>query len=217
MACLLIFQTSYCRISVVSENSVLFQLTKSIDDSGMIAEIPNESILLAGGAFLIGWVLASAYSSLRARFRVKKRDSRDDRIRELEAELRIAATEQDKLSGKIERLNEELKANLASAETRDSVISKQQSKIDQMASDLKESVIKTRELRAELTERAAENVQAEVKLREVETELSVAHASTDMISTGILDYTTETDNVGADNTTDTDQAAVRTKRSDVYS
>ena len=50
------------------------------------------------------------------------------------------------------------------------------------------SIIKTRELRAELAERATENVHAEAKIREVETELSVAHASTDMIATGILDY-----------------------------
>jgi hypothetical protein len=48
--------------------------------------------------------------------------------------------------------------------------------------------MKTRELRAELTERATESVYAEAKIREVETELSVAQASTDMIATGILDY-----------------------------
>ena len=47
---------------------------------------------------------------------------------------------------------------------------------------------KTRELRGELSNRAAENVKSEVKLREVETELSVAQASTDMIATGVLDY-----------------------------
>ena len=37
-------------------------------------------------------------------------------------------------------------------------------------------------------ERATENVRSEVKLREVETELSVAQASTDLIATGVLDY-----------------------------
>ena len=44
------------------------------------------------------------------------------------------------------------------------------------------------ELRAELSQRAEQNVRSEVKLREVETELSVAQASTDMIATGVLDY-----------------------------
>jgi hypothetical protein len=39
-----------------------------------------------------------------------------------------------------------------------------------------------------LSDRATENLRSEVKLREVETELSVAQASTDMIATGVLDY-----------------------------
>ena len=64
----------------------------------------------------------------------------------------------------------------------------QQSQIEKIKSDLKESVLKTRELRSELTERATENVHAEAKIREVETELSVAQASTDLIATGVLDY-----------------------------
>jgi hypothetical protein len=47
-------------------------------------------------------------------------------------------------------------------------------------------------------------VQAEAKLREVETELSVAHASRDMLATGILDYESaldddEADDEGGDN------------------
>ncbi|MDX1509116.1 MAG: hypothetical protein R3358_12595, partial [Woeseiaceae bacterium] len=36
--------------------------------------------------------------------------------------------------------------------------------------------------------RAEENVRSEAKLREVETELSVAQASSELISTGVLDY-----------------------------
>ena len=48
--------------------------------------------------------------------------------------------------------------------------------------------MKTRELRAELSDRATENLKSEVKLREVETELEVAQASTDLLATGVLDY-----------------------------
>jgi hypothetical protein len=48
--------------------------------------------------------------------------------------------------------------------------------------------MKTRELRAELADRATQSVHAEAKIREVETELSVAQASTDLIATGVLDY-----------------------------
>ena len=48
-------------------------------------------------------------------------------------------------------------------------------------------------MREELANRAAENLKSEVKLREVETELSVAQASTDMIATGVLDYSLSPD------------------------
>ncbi len=74
--------------------------------------------------------------------------------------------------------------------------------------DLKESVKKTRELRAELTERATENLKSEVKLREVETELQVAQASTDMIATGVLDYSLAPDAPDAESTSDNDDADI---------
>ena len=40
---------------------------------------------------------------------------------------------------------------------------------------------------------------AEAKIREVETELSVAQASTDMIATGVLDYSFKPDKQDPDN------------------
>ena len=65
--------------------------------------------------------------------------------------------------------------------------------IEEAIGYLKDSVKKTRELRHELSHRAEENVRSEVKLREVETELSVAQASTDLIATGVLDYSVAPD------------------------
>ena len=53
----------------------------------MFVELPQQLILYTAGAFLIGWLLASVNATLGARSRAKKRDPRDDRIRELEAEL----------------------------------------------------------------------------------------------------------------------------------
>lgn len=154
----------------------------------MFVDLPQELILYTAGAFLLGWLLSSISSSMGARQRAQKRDPRDDRIRELEAELRIAHTDSDQSSSELERLEDELKETTIGIERRDGVISDQQSKLDRINSDLKDSVLKTRELRGELTERATENVHAEAKIREVETELSVAQASTDMIATGVLDY-----------------------------
>lgn len=157
----------------------------------MFVELSQNLILVAVGAFLLGWLLSSISSSLGSRYKAKKRDARDDRIRSLEADLRVAKTDADRSQENIEKLEEELKDTHVGIERRDNVITEQQLKIDRVSRDLKESVIKTRELRAELAERATENVHAEARIREVQTELSVAQASQDMLATGILDYDTE--------------------------
>jgi TolA-binding protein len=154
----------------------------------MFVEFDQNLILMTAGAFLFGWLLSSISSAIGAKQRAKKRDARDDRIRELEAEVRIAKSESEKNSTDSKGLEEKLKETTIGLERRDYVITDQQAKMEQIKRDLRESVLKTRELRAELAERATENVHAEAKIREVETELSVAQASTDMIATGVLDY-----------------------------
>ncbi len=191
-----------------SENSVLFCTANPNNDSQMFVELPQELILYTAGAFLIGWLLSSINASLGARSRAKKRDPRDDRIRELEAELRIAQGNSDKSMSERERLEEELKETTIGIERRDTVITDQQSKLERVKADLKDSVIKTRELRAELAERATENVHAEAKIREVETELSVAQASTDLIATGVLDYSMAPEKEDGDSANEDDSADV---------
>ena len=178
----------------------------------MFVELPNELILSVGAAFVLGWVLATIIGSLRARNRASRRDPRDDRIRELEAELRIARSEGAGSRTDLEKLEDELKETTVGLERRDNVITNQQSKLEKVASDLKESVLKTRELRSELTERATQSVHAEAKIREVETELSVAQASTDMIATGVLDYSfipdkQDPDEVDSDNDDSTEEVS----------
>jgi len=154
----------------------------------MFVDLPQNLILMTAGAFLIGWILSAISSRLGDKHRARRRDPRDDRIRSLEAELRIAQADADKHREKCEQLEGELEDINESVEKRDNVISHQQNKLEQTTADLKDSVMKTRELRTELSERATENLKSEVKLREVETELEVAQASTDLIATGILDY-----------------------------
>ncbi len=154
----------------------------------MFFEIPQNLILIAGGAFLVGWLLSSISWALKSKIRAKKRDPRDDRIRSLEAELRIAVSKSEKSGEEVAKLKKDLEEANDGQIKRDNVISHQQDKLEVMAADLKDSVLKTRELRNELSERATENLKSEVKLREVETELEVAQASTDMIATGVLDY-----------------------------
>ena len=154
----------------------------------MFFEIPQNLILMTAGAFLVGWLLSSITRSIGSSFKAKKRDPRDDRIRSLEAELRIAQSDSESLKETSVLLAKDLEEAKEDIEKRDNVITHQQEKIETINSDLKESVLKTRELRNELSDRATENIKSEVKLREVETELSVAQASTDMIATGVLDY-----------------------------
>lgn len=175
----------------------------------MFVDLPDQLILYTAGAFLLGWLLSSISSSMTSRHRARKRDPRDDRIRELEAELRIATNESGKSMTELERLEEELKETTVGIERRDTVITEQQSKLERMQADLKDSVLKTRELRGELAERATENVHAEAKIREVETELSVAQASTDLIATGVLDYSLAPDTEeGSDSANEDVQAEV---------
>lgn len=176
------------RAGVQSENSVLLWTVIPNNHNAMFVDLPEQLILYTAGAFLLGWLLSSVSSRVTRRYETKKRDPRDDRIRTLEAELRIARGDSEKTSTRLERLEAELKETTIGIERRDNIISDQMAKIEKFKADLKDSVIKTRELRAELADRATENVHAEAKIREVETELSVAQASTDMIATGILDY-----------------------------
>ena len=154
----------------------------------MFFELPQNLVLMTVGAFLLGWILSSISSRMGSATRAGKQDPRDARIRSLEAELRIAQQELAQLQENGEQLEKDLAESAAVIEERGRIISHQQRHVEELKKDLKESVLKTRELRAELSERAEESVRSEVKLREVETELSVAQASTDMIATGVLDY-----------------------------
>lgn len=155
----------------------------------MFAEIPHKVVLLATGAFLLGWVLASISARIGARHQARKRDPRDDRIRGLEAEQRISRSTLEDVRRQLDDTRKDLQLARDDVAKRDNVIDHQQRNLEKLKADLRESVRKTRELRDDLKERATENLRAEVKQRELETELSVAQASTDLIATGVLDYT----------------------------
>jgi hypothetical protein len=147
----------------------------------MFMDTPDTLLYVAGAAFLLGWLVGKIGANLGGLFQARKRDPRDVRIRNLDAELRIAQADSEK--AKTDILEEQDRVA-----RQDTVITEQLKLLTDLRRDLKESVMKTRELREELSNSAVERVISEVKLREVETELSVAHASTDLIATGVLDY-----------------------------
>lgn len=159
----------------------------------MITGIPQPLLSITVGAFILGWIVAKVGSYLSARFRSDRRDPRDNRIRSLEADLRVAHSNVDKIRAQLDERGKELSETQKLVQTRDASFGDLEGTMAQLRKDLKDSVKKTRELRAELTERATENVRSEVKLREVETELSVAQASTDLLAAGMLDYEVEDD------------------------
>jgi ribosome-binding ATPase YchF (GTP1/OBG family) len=154
----------------------------------MFMETPQTILYLTGGAFLLGWLVGKIGAYFGNKIADKKRDPRDDRIRSLEAELRIAVSDSEKLKGELEGKVKELKDSEHESLDLNKTMNEQLDLTTSLRKDLRESVKKTRELRAELSDRATENIKSEVKLREVETELSVAQAATDMIATGVLDY-----------------------------
>lgn len=159
----------------------------------MFMDTQESLIYLAGGAFVLGWLVARIGAYFGSRFKATDRDPRDDRIRSLEAEQRVARTGVEKVRAEFEEQSKELAEAKEALAARDKVFNEQIDIIESLRSDLRESVMKTRELRAELSDRATENVKSEVRLRDVETELSVAQASTDLIATGVLDYSVTPD------------------------
>ena len=154
----------------------------------MFMDTPETLLYVAGGGFLLGWFVGKIGAYFGNKIQARNRDPRDDRLRSMNAELRIAQTDAGKAKEALAEQSKNLTEEQDTVAVRDKLIVEQGDTIIRLKSDLKESVIKTRELRAELSDRAAESVKSEVRLRDVETELSVAQASTDMIATGVLDY-----------------------------
>ena len=159
----------------------------------MYMESPEILIYVGVGAFLLGWFVGKIAAYFGNKFKARARDPRDDRIRSMDAELRVAQGNADKAKTKLEEESKTLKGEQEQLKTRETTIEDMKKTVTKLKVELKESVMKTRELREELTDRAAENIKSEVKLRDVETELSIARASTDLIATGVLDYTEEED------------------------
>lgn len=156
----------------------------------MFAEFPEAMTLATVTAFLSGWIVAKFGTYVSRKLKARNQDPRDSRIRSLEADVRVAQTAAEKAKARLEETNGELYAVRKELKERQAELSKRETTISELRADLKDSVKKTRELREELTLRATENVRSEVKLREVETELSLVHASTDLLATGMLDYIT---------------------------
>ena len=62
----------------------------------MFMDAPETLIYVAAGAFLLGWLVGKIGAYFGNKFSARNRDPRDDLIRSMVAELRIARTDPDK-------------------------------------------------------------------------------------------------------------------------
>lgn len=159
----------------------------------MIDDSPQTLLLLVIGAFALGWLVAKIGAFIRRRHNSGERDPREDRIRSLEAELRVARSSAGKQDSAAALREEQLVAAKANVDDFAKTINDQAAELDRLRIDLRDSVKKTHELREELTDRAEESLRSTVKLQQVETELSVVRETSDLMSTGGLDFDTTDD------------------------
>jgi hypothetical protein len=153
--------------------------------------LPDQAIMMMASALLVGWLLGSISSKFRPKRGTRRQGRRDGSIQSLEAKLRIALADAEKKGNTIATVEKELADVRANAEKPNKVISDQQEQIVKLKKDLRYSIIKTRELRAEVANRAVENARSEVKLRQLETELGVAQVFTGLSASGVPDYSLE--------------------------
>lgn len=139
-------------------------------------------------AFLLGWIAGALWRYVKSRASRGNPDPRDARIRSLEADVRVAHTATEKAKKALTEGTTSLTETRAGLTEKETELVRQARTIEKLRADLRDSVMKTRELRAELADRASENLRLELRLREVETELSVAQASTSMLASGVLKY-----------------------------
>ena len=154
----------------------------------MLIDAPEILIYLTVGAILLGWLVGKVGSYFGNKLAAPEREPRDARIRSLEADQRVSKTQFDQTQTSLDVQAVALADTQQLIIERDQIITDQHRNVRKLQDDLKDSVLKTRELRRELSTRAADDLKSKVRLRDVETELSVAQASTDMIATGVLDY-----------------------------
>ena len=113
----------------------------------MPIELTQTTMLIGAGAFVLGWIVAKIGAALGRRFSAGDRDPRDDRIRSMEAEFRISQSEKEKLKEALEEQEKEVAKAQNIIENKDEDALKKTGVIEKLNRDLKESVMKTRELR----------------------------------------------------------------------
>jgi chromosome segregation ATPase len=151
-----------------------------------LTELNNSQLMLAIGAaaFVAGCVLMRMLHKSGTKSS-KQEDPRNHRIRELEADARAVKRQFDGCEDELAATNEEFKTAVATLQHLRTNLAERDTKIEQLEKDLKGSVAKTRELRTELQDRAAEGMREHVRAKQAETELEVNRAGSEAVMSEI--------------------------------
>ncbi|MBM4195866.1 MAG: hypothetical protein FJ197_02025 [Gammaproteobacteria bacterium] len=105
----------------------------------------------------------------------------DQRIRGLEAELRVVQRKASEVELVLEHERETLESLRRDLSAANSGIGQRDDEIDRLRGHLTEECGKTQSLRQELADRAEETIRASVRVKDAETELSVVRAGSDAV------------------------------------
>ena len=109
----------------------------------MFIEANQTMMLIAGGAFLLGYIVARIGAAASRRVKATDRDPRDDRIRSMEADLRVAQSEAERLKTALEDQEKEVAKAQSMIENKDEESLKHTGVIEKLKGDLRESIKKT--------------------------------------------------------------------------
>ncbi len=82
----------------------------------MFMDAPETILYVAGGAFLMGWFVGKIGAYFGNKIQARNRDPRDDRLRSMDAELRVAQGSAEKASAKLEEESKALKGRAEQAD-----------------------------------------------------------------------------------------------------
>jgi len=130
----------------------------------------------AGVAFMGGIVFGRLARSKSA---AKTEDPRNKVIRQLEADLKVAQKRLADSETLLARKAEEVEQGMATLTDLQSELNQRDREAARLRDELKNAVIKTRELRQVLTDKAEQTLREQVKAKEALTELEVVRAGTE--------------------------------------
>ena len=141
----------------------------------------NTTLLIASAVSFVAGAVFIRMVSGRDTARKTGEDPRNHRIRELEADLRLAQRRLEEYTDQLETKTREVDDSMATVHDLNALLEERQSEVEVLRGEVKGAVQKTRELRRELTDRAEETLREHVRAKEAQTELEVVRAGSDAL------------------------------------